>query len=279
MLLVPVDIVDGISVGYSLTLGKLLNPRLHPFEQPKMQIEKRLGRFAFDSVKRHIVGVLHDITDTSSALYTVDCFRGNRRQRCFIAIPNNDYTFEMPPTLVLGITTKHEIKVSTVKKRTPPRMSETTSFAGGGEGPWSGLDVRQLHPNVLYDLIPGEYNTTRLMDENAQLGLQKTTPTWKTFSTQTPSKKQKSLFDMRTLQGPAATKSSHSISDCLEDLENALEGKFIGPQVYRYMRKDGSFKCSTEKDLHSSVSLADNSMHERLKKMAVEAYYAVALPL
>ena len=280
ILLIPVDVFDGISLGYSLALGNLGDARLLPCDEG-LKLEKSLGRFAFDRVKRHLVGVMHDVTETCTVLFTVDHLRGNKRQRSFISIPNLDYTFEHPPAQVLGIITKTEVKLSSVKRTVPVHPSESSIFSGGGEGTWSGLDVRQLHPNVLYDLIPREYKNGHLMDENAQLGLKKVSPSWKTFNNVQTPRKHKSLFDMRTVNTPSTMvgKPSASISDCLDDLENVLEGEFAASKVVRCVKNEGKWKVSTAKNLRCFMNIGNTSMHDNLKRVAAEAYYAVALPL
>lgn len=140
-LFLPIERYGTAVVGYSLTASYGVDARLYPFDAPSGKISVRPGRFAFDSSKKHLVQVQHGVSASLSMISVVNWYHGNRRQRCCISIPFEEYTPERLPTVAKGMTVINEI-----------RLGSTVAFP---ENPKDGLDS-----------LEQEYR--RSVDRNAQ---------------------------------------------------------------------------------------------------------------
>lgn len=193
-LLLPVAVIDGIAVGYTLTHGDISDPRLHPFQHPARETA---GRFAFDPLSSHIIGVSHGVSAHETGIYAVFWFRGARRQRCYISVPKREYTFENPPQTVLAMTIKNERKMASVL---PEKcVVEEQPHAGFFTG-----DFEKVHPNVLFDY--GKKGRRRVEKESG--------------------------FEFRRLGGSGKMEKG-SVQRWLRELESCLEGRFHSPGVTR----------------------------------------------
>lgn len=198
-LYIPVEETEGIYLGYTFSIGPPFDTSVFPLQEVLLTTFSLSGRFAFEKVGHRMLIYITGMAENTAMLMSSIWISPNHRQRCYFALPKEEYAFDKLPSQVIGLTVNEEFIV-----RQPPHapadssaivgysqglgtfsrnekfMSDSSILSSGqissldslvsgaslsSKGIWFENDVTALHPHLLQGFGSTESASSRLRTE------------------------------------------------------------------------------------------------------------------
>lgn len=182
-LYIPVEEVDGIYLGYTFTIGAPFDTSVFPLQEVVLTTFSLSGRFAFEKASHQTLICITGLAENTYMLMSSTWISPNLRQRCYFALPKEEYTFDKLPSQVIGLTVNEEYIATQSPAASPASKATITNSQGlttwsptanimpdspllssaplssygsllsdaslSSKGIWVDNDVTSLHPHLL----------------------------------------------------------------------------------------------------------------------------------